>query len=174
MKKVRTGGEWLDYIVQDFLHLNKSRGKNVIYLFFICLFCLSPSCPTLSGLCSPVVGLFMCSWEEVIYVSAADLWQFLSASQFMQQWAKHHCFISFSEYTLSPSLSLWRSSKTKMGACPSSASSTQSVECQQAYPDSCKVENALCLYPGMYCFYMATAHWMWLFNTECTSGFWAV
>lgn len=109
VKKVRTGGEWLDYIVQNFVHLNKSRGKNVIYLFFICLFCLSPSCPTLSGLCSPVVGLFMCSWEEVIYVSAADLWQFLSASQFMQQRAKHHCFISFSEYTLSPSLSLWRS-----------------------------------------------------------------
>lgn len=57
-----------------------------------------------------------------------------------------------------------------MGACPSSASSTQSVECQQAYPESCKFQNA----PGMYCFFMAAALWIWLFNTECISGFWAV
>ena len=51
-----------------------------------------------------------------------------------------------------------------MGACPSSASSTQRVECQQAYPKSYKFENALCRYPGMYCFYIATAHWIWLFS----------
>ncbi len=61
-----------------------------------------------------------------------------------------------------------------MGACPSSASSTQSVECQRAYPKSCEFENALCLYPGMYCFHTATAYSIWLFKTECTSGFWAV
>lgn len=35
------------------------------------------------GLCSAVASLFMCSWKEVINVLAVDLWQFLSAFQFI-------------------------------------------------------------------------------------------
>lgn len=46
------------------------------FIYSLCLFCLSPSCPPISGLCFPVGSLFMCSWREVIYVSAVALWQF--------------------------------------------------------------------------------------------------
>lgn len=69
-----------------------------------------------------------------------DLWQFsfsfpvyvvVGKASLLQipQWIS---FLSFSR---------WRSYKSKMGARPSSASSTRCVECQQAYPQSRKVRK---------------------------------
>lgn len=53
-----------------------------MYLLPRCLF-FPLSLPPMRGLCSAVASLFMCSWKEVIYVLAVDLWQFLSAFQFI-------------------------------------------------------------------------------------------
>lgn len=84
---------------------------------------------------------------------------------------KHHCFTSFSENTLALSVTQLCN---HIGGMSIFSLVHSERERQQAYPQSCHFENALCLYPGMYCFYTATAHWIWLFNTGCTSGFWAV
>lgn len=149
------------------------------YLFFIRLFCLSPYCPLILYLDFALQWqAYLCfpgrRWYTVCVSnrSVTVFFQLPSLCSGLSLAASYPSVNPYSSFSLS--LSLWRSYKTKMGAGPSSASSTQSLECQRAHPKSCEFENAQCLYSGMYCFYIATAHWIWLFNAECTSGFWVV